>query len=158
GSVGQPVGGDRVVAVGGQVGGDVGGAGGDRDRGGEEHLLPAGGGFVGEGGLGEQGGGGAPPRADVGGRGGWPLVEADAGDIAVGVGGEGHAQVDGVGVAGVDHGWGGGAEDGARAVGGGGLGGGRVGGRRGRAHPRAVGGGHGEGVGGAVGQPGDGRG
>src|SRR5262249_56462404 len=45
---------DGVMAVGREVGGDVGGVGVDSDRAGEADLLPAGGGFVGEGSGGKQ--------------------------------------------------------------------------------------------------------
>ena len=83
-----------VVAVGRQVRHDVRGAGGHRHRGGEADLLPARGRLAREGGLGQQRAAGAPEAAHVGARVGGGLVEAHAGDVAAGVGGEGGPDVD----------------------------------------------------------------
>ena len=86
---------DGVAAVGGIVRGHVDGVGGDRHRVGEVDLLPARGGFVGEGGGGQQRRGGGPEVADVRAGVARPLVEPDAGDIAGDVGLELDPQIDG---------------------------------------------------------------
>src|SRR5206468_4150402 len=91
-----------VVADVGVVGDDVGGVGVYRDGGGEDRLLPAGGGLVREGDGGEECAGTAPEVADVDAGVGRGLVEPHAGDNAGDVGAELHADFDraGVGVGG----------------------------------------------------------
>src|SRR5205823_5771744 len=85
----------RVVPHVGVVGGDVGGVRLDGDGGGEVGLLPAGGGFVGEGDAGQLGPGAAPERAGVRAGVARPLVEPDPGDGAVLGGSELHPQFHG---------------------------------------------------------------
>ena len=99
---GEARGGVGVVPFGRQVGGDIGGVGVDRDGGGEVDLLPARGRFAGEGRRGEQRPARAPQAADVGAGVGGGLVEADARHRAGQFGGELHAELDRVPVAGVD--------------------------------------------------------
>src|SRR5262245_22592930 len=70
------------------IGGDVDGVGGDWNRRREVHLLPAGGGLVGEGGGGEQRAGARPEVADVSAGVGRRLVETDGDDVAGGIGAE----------------------------------------------------------------------
>ena len=66
-----------------EVRGDVGGVGGDGHRSSEVDLLPAGRGFIGEGGGGQDGSRRAPQVTDVGPGVAGALVEADTGDVAV---------------------------------------------------------------------------
>ena len=149
----EHVGCDGVVADRGKVGGHVGGSRRDRHGVGEGDLLPPRVGLAGERGGGEGGARDRPQCPDVGAAVGSRLVEADAGDVPAGVGGEGHAKVDRPGVAGVDGcRGGGGIEDGARAGGEGSRRRHRVGSRGLRPLTDGVGRRHAEGVRGAVGQ------
>src|SRR5207247_6592289 len=72
----------RVAAVRSEVGRDVGGVRGDRDRLREVDLLPPARGLAGEGGGSELGSGRAPEVADVGARVARTLVEAERGHEA----------------------------------------------------------------------------
>ena len=101
----------RVVPVRREVGGDVRRAGGHRDRAREGRRLPAGRALVGEGHLREPRAGRRPQAAGVRAGVGRGLVEADAGDRAVVVGLELHAELDRVGVERIDDAGGGEVED-----------------------------------------------
>ncbi len=83
------------------VRGNIGGAGGDRDRRGKAHLLPSGRGLTREGRGRERGAVVRPQRAHMRAGVRHALVEAQPGHPAAGIRAEAHAELDSLGVAGI---------------------------------------------------------